>query len=119
MFCTSCGSQVSEQAQFCSGCGSPKLANATVVTSSAASTMVSSPGPVSAPPKSRITAAILALLLGGIGVHKFYMGKIWPGVIYILLCWTYVPALVALVEAIIYFTQSDETFARKQAATKF
>jgi len=117
MFCTSCGSQVSEQAQFCSGCGNPKLANATVISSAASPSTTFAQYPTKS--KSRITAAVLALLLGGIGVHKFYMGKIWPGVGYILLCWTYVPAVVALVEAIIYFTQDDETFARKQAATKF
>ena len=47
--------------------------------------------------KSRILAAVLAIFLGGLGIHKFYMGKIGWGVVYLLFCWTGVPAIVALV----------------------
>lgn len=34
--------------------------------------------------KSRTTAAILAIFLGGLGIHKFYMGKA-IGLVYLLL----------------------------------
>ena len=30
--------------------------------------------------KNRITAALLALVFGGIGVHRFYLGKIVSGI---------------------------------------
>ncbi|SDZ07913.1 zinc-ribbon domain-containing protein [Proteiniborus ethanoligenes] len=63
--------------------------------------------------KSKTTAGILAILLGGLGVHKFYLGKIGLGILYILFCWTYIPAIVGLIEGIIYLTQSDEDFYRK------
>ncbi len=43
---------------------------------------------------------VLALLLGGIGVHKFYAGKIGMGICYLLFCWTCIPAIIALVEGI-------------------
>jgi TM2 domain-containing membrane protein YozV len=56
----------------------------------------------------------LALLLGGIGVHKFYLGKAGFGILYLLFCWTFIPAIVAFVEGIIYLVQDDATFSQKQ-----
>lgn len=50
--------------------------------------------------KNPTTAVILALLLGGFGAHKFYLGKTAMGVIYILFSWTTIPAWIALIEAI-------------------
>lgn len=35
--------------------------------------------------KSRTTALILAFLLGGIGVHRFYVGKVASGLLMLLL----------------------------------
>ena len=43
---------------------------------------------------------VLALLLGGIGVHKFYCGRIGAGICYLLFCWTLIPAIIALIEGI-------------------
>ncbi|WP_326908457.1 TM2 domain-containing protein [Sedimentibacter sp. MB31-C6] len=63
--------------------------------------------------KSKVTAGVLAILLGGLGVHKFYLGKIGLGILYILFCWTYVPALIGLIEGIIYLTSSEEKFYYK------
>ena len=63
--------------------------------------------------KNRIIAAILAFFLGGFGVHKFYLGQIGWGVVYLLFCWTFIPSVVAFVEFIIYLCTSDEDFARK------
>lgn len=63
--------------------------------------------------KSKTTAGVLALFLGGLGAHKFYLGQNVLGVIYFLFCWTYIPALIGLVEAIIYFTMNDDQFHMK------
>ena len=63
--------------------------------------------------KNRIVAAILAFFVGGFGVHKFYLGQIGWGIVYLLFCWTFIPALVAFIEFIIYLCTSDEDFARK------
>ena len=65
------------------------------------------------PIKSKATAGILAILLGGIGVHKFYLGKAGLGIVYLLFCWTFIPGIIALIEGIIYLTQDDATFAAK------
>ncbi len=65
------------------------------------------------PVKSKVTAGLLAIFLGGLGVHKFYLGKIGMGILYIVFCWTYIPALVGLVEGIIYLSSSDENFQLK------
>jgi TM2 domain-containing membrane protein YozV len=49
--------------------------------------------------KSVGTAVVLALFLGGLGAHKFYLGKPGLGVVYILFCWTFIPSFVAVIEA--------------------
>jgi TM2 domain-containing membrane protein YozV len=67
--------------------------------------------PVSKEPSKRITAAILAFLLGGFGVHKFYLGNTKAGIIQILsnvACGA--GAIIAFIEFIIYLTKSDADF---------
>ncbi|SQD02762.1 Tfp pilus assembly protein, major pilin PilA [Escherichia coli] len=63
--------------------------------------------------KSRMTAALLAFFLGGLGAHKFYLGKVGQGFLYLIFCWTFIPAIVAFIEFFIYLCTSDEDFARK------
>lgn len=48
--------------------------------------------------KSRSTAFLLTLLLGGVGAHRFYLGQVALGFLYLTFCWTFVPAIVALIE---------------------
>lgn len=60
--------------------------------------------------KNKTTAGILALLLGGLGAHKFYLGRIFQGLLYFIFCWTFIPALIALIEGIWYLTMSDADF---------
>jgi TM2 domain-containing membrane protein YozV len=46
-----------------------------------------------------VTAAILlAFFLGSFGAHRFYMGEIGMGFLYILFCWSFIPHIIALVE---------------------
>jgi TM2 domain-containing membrane protein YozV len=89
-FCYACGMSIDTRAEVCPKCG------------------VRQPGTGE---KSRIAAALLAIFLGGFGVHKFYLGKMGQGVLYLLFFWTVIPALVAFVEGIIYLTKSDAEFA--------
>lgn len=61
--------------------------------------------------KSKSTAAWLALLLGGVGVHKFYLGR--NGWIYLIFCWTFIPAIIAVFNAIGLFTMSKAAFDKE------
>ena len=63
-------------------------------------------------PKDRLVAAIFALLLGGLGIHKFYLGNIGMGILYLVFSWTMIPEIVGFIEGIIYLTKSDEEFYR-------
>lgn len=63
--------------------------------------------------KSRTTAAILAIIVGDFGIHKFYLGKVGQGIIYLLLFWTWIPGIIGFIEGIVYLTMSDQAFQEK------
>ena len=65
------------------------------------------------PTKSKIVAALLAFFLGGLGIHKFYLGRIGSGIVFLLFCWTGIPAFIAFFDFIILLCTSDENFSRK------
>lgn len=63
--------------------------------------------------KNKTTAGILALFLGGLGVHRFYLGQTGLGILYLVFFWTFIPAFVALIDGIIFLTQEDSKFNEK------
>ncbi|ANU24792.1 hypothetical protein BCM40_03645 [Planococcus donghaensis] len=63
--------------------------------------------------KSKLIAGLLAIILGTFGVHKFYLGNWFQGIIYFIFFWTYIPAIIGLIEGIRYLILSDESFARQ------
>jgi TM2 domain-containing membrane protein YozV len=65
------------------------------------------------PVKSKIACGLLHILLGGIGVGNFYMGKIGLGIVDIIFCWTTIPGIVNFVRGIVVLCESDEAFAQK------
>ena len=99
-FCRDCGASIRLNAEICPKCGVRQLAV---------------PGGVPNG-KSKTTAGLLALFLGGLGVHKFYLGRMGQGVLYLLFCWTFIPAIVGFIEGIVLLTMSDEAFAKELAA---
>jgi TM2 domain-containing membrane protein YozV len=66
--------------------------------------------------KSKSTAAALAILLGGLGMHKFYLGKAGQGVFYVLFCWTFIPAIFGLIEGLNYAFMSNKIFNERYNA---
>lgn len=82
--------------------------------------------PVSAAPagaqKSKVAAGILGILLGSLGIHKFYLGYSKEGLIMILVSvlgsiFTLgiaagVMGIIGLVEGIVYLTKTDDEFYR-------
>lgn len=65
------------------------------------------------PVKSKIVAGVLALLVGSLGIHKFYLGKIGSGILYLCFCWTGIPSIIAFIEGIMYLCSNDENFQLK------
>jgi len=63
--------------------------------------------------RNRVTAALLAMFLGGLGVHKFYLGRPGLGIIYILLCWTFIPAIIGFIEGLVYLSMNEPAFQQK------
>ena len=60
--------------------------------------------------KNKIAAGLFGILLGGLGIHKFYLGQIGWGIVYLLFCWTYIPTIIGIVEGVLYLTMSDKDF---------
>jgi TM2 domain-containing membrane protein YozV len=58
----------------------------------------------------KVVAGILGILLGGFGIHKFYLGYTTAGIIQILLSCVGIGSIIGLIEGIIYLTKSDEEF---------
>ena len=56
------------------------------------------------------------ILLGGFGIHEFYLGKIGQGILYLLFCWTFIPAVIGFIEGILYLAMTDQEFNRKYGA---
>jgi TM2 domain-containing membrane protein YozV/ribosomal protein L40E len=93
-FCSECGARISAKAEVCPKCG----------------VRASTP---SGGEHNKTTAALLALFLGGLGAHKFYLGRSGMGLIYLVFCWTLIPALISLVEGIQFLSMSESEFAMK------
>jgi TM2 domain-containing membrane protein YozV len=99
-FCHECGAIIRTKAEICPKCG------------------VRQPGGwggLSTTPngRSKLAAALFAIFLGGIGVHKFYLGRTGQGILYLVFCWTFIPAIIGFVEGIVYLTMSDQAFVQK------
>jgi TM2 domain-containing membrane protein YozV len=102
-FCSECGAVIKTKAEICPKCGVRQFGQPVTINL----------GPVAANGKSRIAAALFAFFLGGFGGHKFYLGQIGLGILYLIFFWTFIPAIVAFIEFILLLTMSDETFNQK------
>lgn len=100
-YCAECGNLISVRTEFCPHCG---------VRQFPAQGYSHSRAPNG---KNKVTAALLAFFLGGVGVHKFYLGETALGILYLLFFWTFIPALVSCVDIIVLLTMSDERFISK------
>lgn len=99
IFCRECGEGMHRTAPTCPSCGAVQRGRGMRRGSGIG--------------KSRLTAALLAFFLGGFGVHRFYLGQVAAGTLYLLFFWTLIPGLIALVEFIFFLSMSDETFAER------
>ncbi len=67
-----------------------------------------------------MVAGILAILLGGFGIHYFYLGKIGAGLLTILLLFIScgIWPLLMFIQGIVMLTMDNETFRRKYIDTQ-
>jgi TM2 domain-containing membrane protein YozV len=63
--------------------------------------------------KNKTTTAILAFFLGGLGIHRFYLGQGGKGILYLLFCWTFIPAIIAIIDFIVFLTMDENSFNKK------
>lgn len=129
MYCRNCGKDLNDKAVACPGCGVPplvenKFCNNCGAETLPAQTMCTRCGAAlpraGAGDKNRIAAALLAIFLGSLGIHKFYLGYNKEGIIMLLVTLlgglvtcgvaSFVMYVIALIEGIIYLTKSDQEF---------
>lgn len=63
--------------------------------------------------KDKNIAGILAFFFGLFGVHRFYLGQTGLGILYLVFFWTMIPALLSLIDAILFFSMNREDFDMK------
>ena len=68
------------------------------------------------PAGQRKIAIVLAVFLGWLGAHRFYLGQIGWGLGLLILCWIFMPlaVVVGLIDAIRYLFMDVDTFAATQ-----
>lgn len=56
--------------------------------------------------KNMFIAAMLAFTLGWLGAHKFYLGKMKSGMLYLIFFWTFIPFFISIVEGFGYLFEA-------------
>ena len=72
-FCTTCGAIILEKAEICPKCGVRQP--------------ISGVFDPNASSRDWLTTLLLAIFLGGLGIHRFYTGKIGTGILMMLFGW--------------------------------
>jgi TM2 domain-containing membrane protein YozV len=132
MFCRNCSKEVNPQAIACPSCGvSPYLERKFCPNCGVATQTVQimctkcgvALGNVTTPEvKNKTAAGLLGIFLGGLGIHKYYLGYNTEGTIMLLVSLlggivtcgivSGVICIIGLIEGIIYLTKTDEEFAK-------
>lgn len=92
MYCKNCGKEIDDKAVICVHCGvsvaeiPAQQSQPTINIVNANNNVNENNNGFGYSPKSKWTAFLLCVLLGGLGVHRFYVGKTGTGVIWLLTC---------------------------------
>jgi TM2 domain-containing membrane protein YozV len=132
MFCRNCGKPVNSAAIACLGCGAPpgsqknfcwncgKVTTPVQIICVSCGVSLETPKVETPEHRSKLAAGLLAIFLGSLGIHKFYLGYSTEGIILLLVsviggiftcgiacCVTF---LFTLAEGIVYLAKSDKEF---------
>lgn len=95
VYCRHCGTSITATARQCPSCQASQNLN----------------------PKSKLTAGVLAILLGGLGMHRFYLGQ-WWGIFYLLFMGSGIPSVISLVEGIVFLCTNETRWQQKYGNVK-
>ena len=108
--CRNCGASGNAQAAFCATCGARRVLPPGPG-GWGQPAVYPTVGPAFPAGKDRLVAVVLAIFLGGFGLHKFYLNRIGQGIVYLIFCWTGIPSLVGWTEGLLYLARSDADWA--------
>jgi len=91
--CVKCGSQRGLGTAFCSGCGNPTQKGAAVCLNCGVALSAFFDDGL----KSKLTAGLLGIFCGGLGLHNFYLGYYKKAIIQVLLGISVVLTTVAII----------------------
>ena len=107
--CVSCGVAVGQGTRYCNNCGAETAPGAAICTNCG----VALSQPVTGEQKSKLTAGLLGIFLGGWGVHNFYLGYTGKGIAQIVLNFCFgIGAIWGLIEGIMILTGSIDKDAK-------
>lgn len=96
VYCPDCGTRMPENVKFCPKCGRAFPSSGR-------------------DRKDKLAAGLLAIFLGYLGIHYFYLGKTTGGIITIVLslCTCGVWSLITLIQGILMLTMTEDAFNEK------
>ena len=60
-----------------------------------------------------IVYSALSIMLGGIGIQKFYLGQTKRGIMHVLFFWTFIPTILCLIDLLKFTFMTEEEFDEK------
>ena len=135
MFCRNCKFELSDKAVACTNCGMQPLAGTKVCHNCCNATIdqaivctkcgVSLEATTSNnPSEKRMLAGLFAILLGWLGIHKFFLGYTVQGIIMLVITVItfglagIIMFIIGLIEGVIYLSKSDSEFEQIYISNK-
>ena len=111
--CVQCGCAKGTGANYCYNCGQPTVPGAAACTSCGVAL-----NNVTAGSKSKMTAGLLGIFLGGLGIHNFYLGYTGKAIAQIALTFCFgAGAIWGLIEGILILTGKIDKDAKGNPLT--